>query len=807
MKTKITALLLVCGVGTCFWYAAQDGQPRVAKKQTQKLLGPEGEEVEIGEGQPDKPIFESRVYPVGEIDVNALQRARQQVNQMRLQQGQARGLQLVPIWIQRGPNNVQGRITGIAVDPTNDNIAYAGAADGGIFKTVDSGNTWVPVFDQAPTLSIGAVTIDPSNPNVIYVGTGEANFEPDSYPGDGLYRSIDGGVTWENIGLEFAGRIGRIVVSSTDPDVIHAAVSGYTWSKGPDRGVYRTDDGGDNWTKVLYVDNETGCIDIIQRPDNPNVLLAAMWQRYRSPGFRIVGGTSCGVYRSDDGGLNWTPVGGGLPASSADNGRIGLALCHSDPDVMCAGLLYLRFRFWWALLIDRWGFQLDTDQRWCAGQRRSEFLVVLWQRRIHPWNPDIIYIPGFFLGYSDDGGATYGEVGNNMHVDHHAFAFGMGSTPKYYAGNDGGVYTSNDGINFDKTTGDLPITQAYRVATASWDLDALWCGTQDNGTQQDANGDGVFGRIFGGDGFEVIPHLNDPDRMWVQYQWGNVRYTDDGGDNWSNATSGLGNRRNWNSPHVQDPSDPETRYFGSQYVHRNDGNTAWTDISPDLTDGDQSGTTAFGTLTTIGVSPVDGDVIWAGADDGNLHVTVDGGANWTDVSAGLPTRWITSVRPHPNAAHIALVSVSGFQWGEDMAHIYRTINYGQNWTAVDGNLPDIPVNDVWWDENYTKRYFAATDLGVFQTKNQGLTWSLFGVGLPAVAVDDFAYRSDTRELVAGTHGRSLLTITIPEVFPDIWNVARGTGRLVIRNRFGLPMMSTCRYAAPPIPSTQSPDWN
>ena len=713
--------------------------------------------------QPSSHFFDQRAFPFGKVDLVALRNARET---KRVQQQQVNALPFGNGWQQRGPNNIQGRITSIAVDPSDENVAYVGAAEGGVFKTSDAGATWVPMFDDQPSLSIGAVAIDPSNPDVIYAGTGEVNPGGGSvaYGGTGLYRSIDAGQSWQSIGLENSGSIGRIVVDPNDPDVIHVAVMGHIWSGGPDRGIYRTTDGGTTWTQPLFVNDTTGCVDIIQRSDDPNILFAAMWQRIRGPEAYDYGGTGCAVYRSMDGGVSWAIEANGLPGISANRGRIGLAVCQSDPDVMCA------------IYADRTGFfdglyrTTNGGTTWTQtndGSLSNAFASFGWwfgNVRIHPQDPNTIFVIGFDVYRSTNGGGSYSIVGSNMHVDHHGFAFGPGSNPLMYAGNDGGVYTSTNGSSFSKTTGDLPITQAYRIAAASWNTDALWIGAQDNGTSQDLEGDGNYDWIFGGDGFQPVPHLNNPNRLWVQFQYGNVWYSSNAGANFGSATSGLGGRFNWNAPHAQDPNDAATRYFGTHRVYRNNGNTSWTSISGDLTGGPHQGNNGQvnGTLTTITVSPADSSVIWSGSDDGFVHVSQNDGSSWNNVSDGLPERWITSIFCHPTQAGEALVTVSGFRWAEDVAHIYRTIDFGQNWTAIDGDLPDVPVNDVFIDPENTTHYYAATDVGVFQTTNSGKNWTVFGFGLPNVVVTDFAFQKSTRELFAGTYGRSIFAIELED---------------------------------------------
>ena len=653
MKKISTAFILFAVFTGCLYFWSGTSEPLNPKANLPAKL-------------PSSHFFEQRAFPFGKVDLPAIAQARQIKMQQQLVNNALPNASQA--WLQRGPNNIQGRVTSIAVDQTNDQIAYIGAAEGGVFKTTDAGNSWTPTFDNQPSISIGAVAIDPSNPNVVYAGTGEVNPGGGSvaYGGTGLYRSVNAGLSWTQIGLVDSGSIGRIVIHPEDSDIIHVAVMGHLWTGGPDRGVYRTTDGGTSWSRVLFVNETTGCVDLIQRPDQPNVLLAAMWQRIRGPEAYDYGGTGCAVYRSTDAGLSWKIENNGLPGISSNRGRIGLAICQADPDVMCA------------IYADRTGFfdglyrTTDGGANWLRtndGSLSGAFASFGWwfgNVRIHPQDPSTIFVVGFDVYRSTNGGGSYAVVGSNMHVDHHGFAFGAGANPLIYAGNDGGVYTSTNGSTFTKTTGDLPITQAYRIAIAPWNTDALWIGTQDNGTSQDLNGDGDFVRVFGGDGFQPVPHLTDSNRQWAQFQYGNVFYSNNAGDSFTNATNGLSGRFNWNAPHAQDPNDPSTRYFGTQRVFRNNGNTSWSAISGDLTGGAHQGNNGQvnGTLTTIAVSPVDSDVIWSGSDDGFVHVTQNGGLNWTDVSSGLPNRWITSLFCHPANSGEALVTVSGFRWGK-----------------------------------------------------------------------------------------------------------------------------------------------
>ena len=717
---------------------------------------------------PNPWFHTERAFPLGFIPLDRWRSAQEQASLLRSQTPLRGGS-----WIPLGPTNIGGRVTDVAVDPTNADIVYAGAAEGGVLRTTDGGQHWTPLFDTQPSLSIGALAIDPTNRETIYAGTGEVNPGGGSvaYGGAGLLRSTDMGDSWVSLGLENSGSIGRIRIDPTNDQRIFVAVMGHLWEGSVDRGVYRSTDGGASWENVLSIGPETGCVDLVMRPDNPDVLFAAMWERIRQPEFYRYGGETCGVHRTTDGGDTWALVGGGLPAASANLGRIGLSLCHDQPQVMHA------------VYADRTGYfdglyaSSDGGTSWTRtndGGLSSVFASYGWwfgNVRTHPRDPDTIFVLGLDFYRSTNGGASWSYAGGSMHVDHHGLDFGPGANPVIYNGNDGGVYRSTNGGTGWAKLPDLPITQIYRAALDAGNPDALYLGAQDNGTCRTLTGaPDNWQFIFGGDGFQPLVHPLDSNRIWAQYQYGELVYSGNSGSSFSGATGGIGggDRRNWNSPLIQDPTDPDRRYFGTNRVYRSNGNTSWTAVSPDLTGGPHSGNPGqvYGTLTTLAVSPLDDQVIWAGSDDGHVSVTSNYGGNWTDVSAGLPVRWITAVRPSPHNRETALATISGFRWNEPLPHVFHTTDLGQTWAPVAGNLPEAPVNDLVIDPLVPNRFFTATDVGVYETLDGGDSWHTLGAGLPNVVVNALAFQPESRRLIAGTYGRSFFSIEIGD----------GTGR-------------------------------
>ena len=710
---------------------------------------------------PNPHFFNERAFPLGEIPLErwqiAVAEAADLVSQNR---GSA------DPWQFRGPTNVGGRVTCLAVSPADQNRAFAGAAEGGVLRTTNGGTTWESIFDEQPVLSVGALTLDPNDPDVIYVGTGEVNPGGGSvaYGGQGVFRSTDGGDTWAPLGLEESGSIGRIRVDPQDSSRIFVGAMGTLWSRSETRGVYRTTNGGATWDRVLYVADDTGCVDLIQRPDDPDVLYAAMWERLRQPESYDYAGPNCAIHRTTDGGDTWAIVGGGLPTPSNNGGRIGLTLCQSSPNVMYAVYTAASGFFDGLYKSTNGGFNWT---RTSDGSLSGVFASYGWwfgNLRAHPLDPDIVFVFGLDFYRTTNGGNSYSNVGSSMHVDHHALAFGPGANPVIFAGNDGGIYQSGNGGSSWSFVGNQPITQFYRVALDPGAPDAVLGGAQDNGTVKTDSAIDGYGALFGGDGFEPLVHPTNSNQIWSQYQYGNLFYSSNGGGNWGSALGGVGNdRTNWNSPIAQDPLDPNVRYWGTHRVYRSTSPTNWTPISSDLTGGTQGNSgQVSGTLTTIGVSPVDNDVIWSGSDDGYVYVTSNGGNFWDRVDGALPERWITSVRPDPSSASSAFVTISGYRWGEALPRVYRTTNYGVDWTSVAGNLPDAPVNDILIDPDLSGHYVVATDVGVFQSFDSGSNWASLGTGLPNVVVTDFAFAPSSRTMVAATFGRGFYSIELPD---------------------------------------------
>ncbi len=665
----------------------------------------------------------------------------------------------IGVWIEAGPTNVGGRVTDIAVHPDYPEIIYAGAALGGVFKSTDAGLTWSPVSDVVPSLSVGDIEVDPFDVNTLYLGTGESNSSGDSYAGTGMYKTTDGGETWEFIGLPDSRHIGRIVIDPNNNQRIFVAAMGSLFGTNPDRGVYRSLNGGQSWEQVLFVSDSTGAADIAINPQNPDVIFAAMWERIRGPRRRNVGGLTTGIWRSIDGGDTWELLQNGLPAPSITNGRIGLAVSPADPDYVYASMVnhpgYLR-GFWRSTDGgDSWEPRLISPQ---PGQFSSFgwYFGRIW---VHPTDREKVYFGDMNMWRSNDGGARWYTITGSMHVDMHGLFQNPNDPDFMVVGNDGGVFISrNEGNSWVKSY-DLPITQFYAITIDKLTPRRLYGGTQDNSTPRTLTGQpDDWDVIFYGDGFYTNIDFTNSNIIYAEAQYGYLGKSTNRGDNWNLITDGIDSyeRRNWSTPVVMSSHDNNVLFYGAQRLYRTENGGDWWDaISPDLTGGDGGGNLVFGTITTVGQSPLDENVIWAGTDDSRIWVTINGGDNWTLVSDNLPERWCTRVSPDVFDQAAAYISLSGYSVEDYLPHIFKTTDFGATWTDISGNLEDIPVNDILPDPDFPGRLYAGTDFGVYYSNDDGETWRVLGENHPLSPVFDIDLHSGDRKLVSGTHGRSM----------------------------------------------------
>lgn len=730
--------------------------------------------------KPNDWFFEQRAYPNGQINhaayIQSLKIADQNRSQQKIKDDSTQ-------WEFAGPTNIGGRLTDVEMHPSNLETIYIGAASGGVFKTEDTGETWEAIFDEALSLSIGDIAIAPGNPDILYVGTGEANAGGGSlaYDGIGIYKSTNGGESWEHKGLEESRNIGRMVVHPTNPDIVYVAAMGNLFAENPDRGVFKSNDGGDTWENVLYISDSTGGIDIVIHPENPDTLYAAMWERIRRPNRRSYGGSSCGLYRTFDGGNNWEELINGIPSTGDDIGRIGLDISRSDPSIL------------YTIYSDKTGYfdgvykTMNNGDSWT--QTNDGALETCYQSygwwfgriSVDPVDPDNVYIIGFDLYKTSNGGNSWFNISEyEAHVDQHGLYTHPQNNDFVVLGNDGGLYISQDGGNNWDWINNLPITQFYTCEVDYQFPERLYGGTQDNGTNRTLTGNtDDWENIYGGDGFYVLVDPEDNNYIYAEYQYGNLVRSTNGGNSFNWAMSGINSadRKNWNTPVVFDPTNPEVLYYGSNKLYKSENRaSSWSAISTDLTNGPGINLT-YGTITTIGVSLVNPEIIYVGTDDGNLWVSAMNGMGWELLSAELPDQWVTRVVADPLDEETAYVTFSGYRWDEFVPHIFRTTNKGASWEDISGNLPETPINDLVIDPEDNNIIYIATDVGVYCSKDIGLSWEMLGWNLPNVVVNDLKLHNPTRKLIAATFGRSMYTydlfqdtLSTSTIEPELLNI-------------------------------------
>ncbi|HEX2163083.1 MAG TPA: hypothetical protein VHM02_03975 [Thermoanaerobaculia bacterium] len=686
-----------------------------------------------------------------------------------------------------GPAAMSGRIAAITAVPGDPDTIWVGAATGGVWRSTDGGLTFEPVFDDQPVAAIGAIAVHPRRPDVVWVGTGEGNPRNSASVGNGVYRSLDGGETWTHLGPANSERVHRILLHPDDPDVAWICEMGHTWGENPERGVFRTDDGGATWEHVLAVDPRTGCADLAADPTNPAKLFAAMWDHRRWPWSFRSGGPGSGLYVSHDGGGSWrraTPE-DGLP--EGDLGRIGVAVAPSDPRIVYAYVEGEEANGLYRSTDGGRSWRLRTTDD-LAGSRPFYYADL----RVDPADPDRVYSLWSLTSVSNDGGESFEVLVpfRGVHPDHHAMWIDPEDPEHIVEGNDGGVYESRDHGATWRFVANLPLAQYYHVRVDDDRPYHVYGGLQDNGSWRGPaevweNG-GIrnhhWQEVGFGDGFDTAPVPGDSRRGYAMSQEGHVHRWDlDTGERRSVRPAPPGDdplRFNWNAALELDPFDPDTLYFGSQFVHRSrDRGESWETISPDLTTDDPewqrqaesggltpdvSGAENFTTLVALAASPVAEGVLWAGSDDGRLHVTRDGGETWTSVEGnlrGVPANtWIPHVEPSPHDPAAAFVVLDNHRRDDLRPYVYRTGDFGRTWKSLATPSLRGYALTIRQDPVDPDLLFLGTEFGLWISLDGGGSWLPFAHGLPTVSVMDLAIQPRENDLVIATHGRSLYVI-------------------------------------------------
>lgn len=683
-----------------------------------------------------------------------------------------------------GPAFTSGRIADFAVNPDNYSEFYVAAAAGGVWKTTNRGISFTPVFDNEGSYSIGVVEIDPNNHNVVWVGTGENNNQRSVNYGDGVYKSVDGGKSWKNMGLKNSEHIGMIAIHPENSEVVYVAATGPLWKSGGDRGLYKTVDGGENWEKVLDISPETGIHEVHLDPRDPEVIYAVAHQRRRHVFTYISGGPESAVYKSEDGGASFRKIMKGMPGG--DIGRIGMDISPADPDVLYAVV---------EAQSGKSGFYRSTD-RGESWERRSSYSSsgnYYSEVIADPVDAELVYVMNTYAGVSEDGGKTFNNVGEaNKHIDNHALWINPDDPDYLLNGNDGGVYESYDRGKTWRFYTNLPVTQFYKVAVDNdYPFYNVYGGTQDNftfgGPSRTNEPTGITPRHWFvtllGDGFE--PHVDpqNPNIVYSQYQYGNLyRFDKQSGEAQNiipQPPAGVDYSYNWNwdSPFFVSVHNNKRLYYGSDRVHRSDDmGQSWEELSGDLTRqidrnklevmgkvwpmdavAKNASTTQYGNIVALAESPLNEDVLFAGTDDGLIHITTDGGENWRKISKfpGVPEfTYVNEIVASAHDPNVVYAAFNNHKNGDFKPYLLKSTDLGKSWKSIANNLPERgSIYAIEEDHMEPGLLFIGTEFSLFASIDGGKYWKELSKGLPTVAVRDINIQQRENDLVLGTFGR------------------------------------------------------
>lgn len=721
-------------------------------------------------------------------------------------------------WTALGPKSAGGRIETIDCPPDSPGTMYVGAGSGGVWKTVNGGLTWTPLFDRGPTMAVGDLAVSPSDPEIVWVGTGESLMARSSFAGEGIFRTSDGGRTWERRGLEATHHIGRIVVDPRDPDRVFVAAIGSQYTFNEERGVFATTDGGRTWTRSLFIDARTGVVDLAMDPADSRILYAAAWERDRKAWSNTACGAGSGIYRTTDGGDSWTRLTNGLPAGPFI-GRIGIDVCPAAPGVVYAVVDNLtpvpppagRKRD----PAPAGGEVYRSDDRGLSWRKVNEGDLAagtgyaFGDIRVSPANADVVYVLGVGLIRSADGGRTFTRLEGTvarlsplptraLHLDQHELWIDPRDPDRLVLGNDGGLFLSNDGGRAWLHLNNLPITEFYAAFAGPGSPYLIYGGTQDNAVQRgrsdrrldDAALDG-WSHLWidlwgGGDSYFTFPDPADPDVVYYEQQFGDLKRKDTrtGRTVAIRPRPGKGQppyRFNWMTPFIVSRHDAAVLYCGAERMFRSgDRGEHWTVLGSDLSTApgpDRQGDVPFGTITTIAESPLAKGLLFAGTDDGRVWMTADDGAAWVSIDSGLPQKWVSRLEASPHDADRVYAALTGYREDDFRTYLFRSGDRGRTWESISERLPPESVNVVREDPERPGLLYIGTDQGgVYASADNGDTWSSLCADLPPAAVHDLCVQEDEDELVAATHGRGVFTLDIAPVREAAGDPA-GEGRL------------------------------
>ena len=715
-------------------------------------------------------------------------------------------------WQFLGPVNVSGRCTDVeVVAPKGKNYTiYAATASGGLWRTVNEGTTWEPIFENAPSVAIGDVALAPSDPDILWIGTGEANIFRSSQAGCGVYKSLDAGKTWQHMGLAATYTIPRIVIHPKNPDIVYVAASGAEWTRNAERGVYKTVDGGKSWKRALFIDDETGAIDLALDPADPETLYAALWQRTRqkwNDPRNHAGSSKSGLFRSRDAGSTWQAINSGLPAAKF-RGRIGIDVCLSSPNVLYALVdnYEISRQPTEKELRDPYGVPscgfikgatvyrsddrgdswrqvsgLTPEMKKFMERNSNTYGWVFGQVRVDPVDPETVYILGVPLSVSNDGGRTFRRL-DGMHADHHGLWIDPANPDYLVNANDGGMAVSYDrGRNWRCFTDNLPVCQFFNVsldhaspfrAYGSMQDHGSFCGTVDLSRGRDRIPAVAFEEAPGGEGSNHAIDPRDPNRVYSAYFYGLLSRSDLGRPR-REATKWIVPRAydnepklrgQWLAPFMLSEHNPDIVYYGAQYLFRSlDRGDTWEKISPDLTANNpgKRGDIPYQTLFAISESPLKHGLIYAGTDDGRAHVSRDNGRSWQEItptqSAG---KWVSRLVASRHKMGTVYMAQNGKRDDDFTPYVWRSDDFGRTWRDIAAGVPLGPVNVIREDPRAPGILYLGSDGTVFVSRDDGASWQVLGGNLPWAYVLDLVLHPRENIVVIATHGRGMWALDV-----------------------------------------------
>ncbi len=699
-----------------------------------------------------------------------VEQIRQQMYVFRNRRGKIEGN-----WTVQGPGNLGARINSIAMNPKNPRHMLIGFSHGGIYLTLNGGQNWTPVFDREAVLAIGDLAFDPINTNIVYAGTGDANGGFYTGQGNGIYKSTDGGRNWTHLGLDETRIISEIIVDHQQNNIVYAAAIGYSYARNEHRGLYQSKDGGNTWHKILYISDSTGVSDIDMDPVNSSIVYAACFDKLGTNVKGIVQGHGHGIYKTEDKGKTWTKLHKGLPDTI--NGRIAIAIAPSMPNV-----IYARYVGPHALCGTGQHFNglyksTDYGMNWSRVNTigldcttMGGFGWYFGRLFVHPRNPNCVLLPGVRLYRSLDGGINWSiidkaENGVWVHVDHHDVAFV--DSVKFFLATDGGLYQYITDLEWQDME-NIPTTQFYRVAYNPNVPDQYFGGTQDNGsTGGNASKINAWPRIWGGDGFQMAFHPTNPDIFFVESQFGEIRMTLNRGFDFVNVVRDLPGPKNWDFPYQLSEHNPFKLIAGTDAVfimYFNNSEFNWIKISPMLTANGRYANRGIANITSLDESKLDSNILIAGTNNGNVWVTNAYDRHWTNISKGLPEGYISSVKTSPSHVSTVYVTLSAHRSNDLKPKVFRSRDMGNTYESIAGNLPEMPVFDILVYPQYNDSVlFVATEIGVYASVDAGNRWERVGDNMPFIQVYDMEFNPSTGELMVGTYARGIQTFPLSKI--------------------------------------------